>query len=137
MKAGGRSGHPLGKNPGDVWQTATSSYRAAHFATYPEALIERPIRAGCPERVCRQCGQPWRRQRHHTVGGRSRLGDLRPGCTCRAGHRPGVVLDPFMEPAPPPSWPNGSDGDWLGIELNPDFVHLAEQRIAASRTKAA
>ena len=137
MKAGGRSGHPLGKNPGDVWQTATSNYRAAHFATYPEALIERPILAGCPARVCRPCGQPWRRRRHRTVGGRSRLGDLRPGCTCRGGHRPGVVLDPFMGAGTTAVVAQRLERDWLGIELNPDFVRLAEERIAASRSQAA
>jgi len=32
----------------------------AHFATYPERLIEPLIKAGTPERgCCSQCGQPW------------------------------------------------------------------------------
>lgn len=48
LKAAGRVGHPLGKNPGDVWRLATARYRGAHFATFPETLVERMIRAGCP-----------------------------------------------------------------------------------------
>ena len=52
LKARGLPGHPLGKNPGDVWTLATAGYRGAHFAVFPERLAERPIRAACPERVC-------------------------------------------------------------------------------------
>lgn len=48
LKARGMVGHPLGKNPGDVWLTATAHYKGAHFATYPESLVRRIIRAGCP-----------------------------------------------------------------------------------------
>lgn len=40
---------PGGKNPGDRWDIATTPFRGAHFAVYPEALCERPIRAGCPK----------------------------------------------------------------------------------------
>jgi len=39
---------PGGKNPGDSWEISTTPFRGAHFAVYPEALCERPIRAGCP-----------------------------------------------------------------------------------------
>ena len=60
LKARGLPGHPLGKNPGDVWTLATAGYRGAHFAVFPERLAERPIRAACPEQVCTRCGQPWR-----------------------------------------------------------------------------
>jgi DNA modification methylase len=61
MKAGGRQGHPLGKNPGDVIVTASSNYRGAHFATFPVALVEPLLRATCPERTCLACGRPWER----------------------------------------------------------------------------
>ena len=33
----------------DVWTTATNNYRAAHFATYPTALVKPCILAGCPQ----------------------------------------------------------------------------------------
>jgi DNA modification methylase len=36
------------RNPGDVWQIATSPYRGAHFASFPPELARRCVRAGCP-----------------------------------------------------------------------------------------
>jgi len=36
-------------NCGDVWTFPSASYGDQHFATYPEALIERPIKFGCPK----------------------------------------------------------------------------------------
>lgn len=48
LKARGMVGHPLGKNPGDVWRMATAHYKDAHFATFPESLVRRMIRTGCP-----------------------------------------------------------------------------------------
>lgn len=48
----------LGRNKRTVWTIPTSSYSQAHFATFPEALIETPIKAGCPEEVCSKCGKP-------------------------------------------------------------------------------
>ena len=61
MKANGLVGHPLGKNPGDVWRLPASNYRGAHRASFPASLVERPLLATCPERVCRECGHPWTR----------------------------------------------------------------------------
>lgn len=40
--------HPKGRNKRDVWTVATSNYRCAHFATYPEKLILPCVLAGCP-----------------------------------------------------------------------------------------
>jgi DNA modification methylase len=37
------------KNPRSVWTIPTQGYSEAHFATWPEALVERIIKAGCPE----------------------------------------------------------------------------------------
>jgi DNA modification methylase len=50
MNAAGRVGHPLGKNPGDVWSIGTSRYRGAHRATMPVELARRAIQAACPAR---------------------------------------------------------------------------------------
>lgn len=36
-----------GVNPGDVWTIATQPFSEAHFATFPVALPERCIQAGC------------------------------------------------------------------------------------------
>ena len=41
--------HPKGKNPGDVWNIKLQFLPDAHFATFPEALVQKCIEAGCPE----------------------------------------------------------------------------------------
>ncbi|MGW1160405.1 DNA-methyltransferase [Streptomyces sp. NPDC002519] len=43
----GVDGHPLGRNPGDVWDITTKPYPAAHFAVFPIDLPLRCIKAGC------------------------------------------------------------------------------------------
>jgi DNA modification methylase len=44
------SGHLLKtRNSRNVWSIPTQAYRAAHFATFPEALVAKCIKAGCPE----------------------------------------------------------------------------------------
>jgi site-specific DNA-methyltransferase (cytosine-N4-specific) len=35
-----------GRNARSVWQLSTQPYRGAHFATFPEELVRRPILAG-------------------------------------------------------------------------------------------
>lgn len=46
-----RTGNPTGENRNrrSVWTVATQPYSEAHFATFPPALIEPCILAGCPE----------------------------------------------------------------------------------------
>lgn len=39
--------HPLGRNPGDVWDISTQPFPGAHFAVMPTALAERCVQAGC------------------------------------------------------------------------------------------
>ena len=41
--------NPEGKNMRTVWSTNTEPFPETHFATYPEKLVERMIKAGCPE----------------------------------------------------------------------------------------
>jgi DNA modification methylase len=40
--------HPLGKNPGDVWQISTRPFFGIHPAVYPPQLCVRPILSSCP-----------------------------------------------------------------------------------------
>ena len=55
-------GRGLGRNCRSVWTMATTPYKEAHFATFPEALPERCILAGTSERgACPLCGAPWER----------------------------------------------------------------------------
>lgn len=142
LKAAGRVGHPNGKNPGDVWTVGTAADRLGHQATFPEALIERPVLAACPERICVQCDRPWTRptrivnlRTSEGVLPVRRVGDLRR-CACFAPSRPGVVLDPFMGTGTTALVSKRLRRDFLGIELNPTFVTLAADRLrrAARRT---
>ena len=49
-----------GRSCRNVWTIATHAFSAAHFATFPPALVERCIRAGTSERgCCAACGKPW------------------------------------------------------------------------------
>jgi hypothetical protein len=68
-----------GRNVRSVWEIVTASYEGAHFAVMPEELARRCLMAGCPEHVCRTCGNPlgWTDCDHDD-------------------YRPGVVLDPFL-----------------------------------------
>jgi site-specific DNA-methyltransferase (adenine-specific) len=151
LKAAGRVGHPLGKNPGDVWSLPKATFRGAHFATFPPALIERPLLATVPERICVQCDRPWRRRvsarkvfRHrgdHQAGDRyvrrygssydviRTRGELSK-CACFAPARAGVVLDPFFGTGTVGAIAAKHGRDWLGIELSAHYVDLARQRIA-------
>jgi site-specific DNA-methyltransferase (adenine-specific) len=133
MKAQGRVGHPLGKNPGDVWTIASSNYRGDHHATFPIALASRAIAAGCPEARCLRCRSPWRRQVIRTLGGVAVRGALQPSCDCGVGSEPGLVLDPFIGAGTTAVAAEQLKRDWLGIELNPGFARLAEQRISQAR----
>lgn len=40
--------HPLGKNKRSVWSVSSTPLKDAHFATFPQKLIEPCILAGCP-----------------------------------------------------------------------------------------
>jgi len=44
-----RDPNPLGRNRRSVWTVPTQPFSEAHFATFPPALIEPCILAGCPE----------------------------------------------------------------------------------------
>ncbi len=155
QRAPGQVGHELGKNPGDVWQLASASFHGAHFATFPPGLVERPLLATCPELICDRCGTPFRRLtrvRREELG-RPRpqrteprvlryrrnyrvireRGPLLPGCTCGTSVRPGVVLDPFFGAGTVGLAAERHGRDWVGIELNPAYVKLAEQRLADAR----
>lgn len=137
LHAHGLPGHPLGKNPGDVWTVPAGRGRGGHHATFPEALLRRPILAGTPERVCVACGLAWERARIGRVVGRlALLGALAPVCLCGAAHRPGVVLDPFMGSGTVSVVAESLGRDWVGIELNPRFAEQAERRIRRARGEA-
>ena len=123
----GVPGHPLGKNPGDVWRVATRGFAGAHFATFPQELIRRPILATCPPLVCSDCGLAWTRISERGSGA------VGPACTFPASPRPGVVLDPFFGTGTVGLVARELDRDWLGIELKPEYVELAKARLGLGR----
>ena len=82
------------RNKRSVWTVTTKPYKGAHFATFPEALIEPMILAGCPEA--------------------------------------GVVLDPFMGAGTTAVVAQKLGRNWLGIELNPEYIRIATERISGS-----
>lgn len=56
----------VGKNIPTIWQINPEPHNfrkelgmdVDHFAVFPKALCEIPIKFGCPEEVCRKCGRP-------------------------------------------------------------------------------
>lgn len=135
LKASGLVGHRRGKNPGDVWTVTTATDRLGHQATFPLALIERPILATSPERICVQCDAPWTRptrirSRRTNEGMRHvREAGALLRCDCFAPIRPGVVLDPFMGTGTTALVATRLRRDFLGVELNPAFTKLANDRL--------
>jgi DNA modification methylase len=135
LKAGGLVGHPLGGNPTDVWSIPTAAYHGAHFATFPIALVERPLLATCPAKVCAECGVPWNRAAVDRNAKPLKLGELEPICDCHALAVPGVVLDPFMGAGTTALAAEMHGRQWIGIELNPTYAALAQERLAGWRAK--
>lgn len=86
-----------GANMRAVWTIPVARCRDAHFAVYPEELIETPILAGCP-----------------------------PG---------GTVLDPFSGAGTTGIVCERLERSFLGIELNPQYVEIAQKRIREARER--
>ena len=84
-------GNPAGRNKRNVWTVATKPYPEAHFAVFPDALIEPCVLAGSAE------------------------GD--------------TVLDPFMGAGTTALVALRNRREFIGIELNPDYVALTEKRL--------
>ena len=111
-----RHDHPLGKNPGDLWEINSKPHPFAHFAVYPEEICVRPILSSCPEQVCTKCGMP------QLPTGRS--------CKCNEGFRSGIVLDMFAGSGTTLVVARKLGRDFIGIELNPEYVKIAKRRLA-------
>lgn len=81
------------RNKRSVWTVQSKGYSGAHFATFPEKLIEPCILAGCPEG--------------------------------------GIVLDPFMGSGTTAVVSQKLGRKSVGIEMNPEYLALAEARLTA------
>jgi len=150
-----------GRNKRCVWTITTKPFKEAHFATFPEKLIEPMIKAGCPEFVCRECGKAREKVRElvggnttgHTNRNKEKMiqeGKFYSGnvscplkqnevgiykeigftdCGCNAGFDGGIVLDPFMGSGTTALVAKKLNRHYVGIELNPEYVKMAEKRI--------
>jgi DNA modification methylase len=56
---------------------------------------------------------------------------------CGAATRPGLVLDPFFGTGTVAEVARRQQRDWLGIELNPAYLPLAERRLGLDLEQAA
>jgi len=151
-------GNPIrGRHKRCVWQITTQPFPEAHFAVYPEALIETPIKAGCPEFICKECGKPQEKIikptgnviRHGGYGSKTATHvNASPtssiltktvkekqivgykNCNCNKGFEPGIVLDPFMGSGTTALVALKLNRLFIGIEVNEKYITMARQRIS-------
>lgn len=148
--------NPFGRNMRCVWTIKVASFKGAHFAVYPEELCVRPIQAGCPEFVCKNCGMPkatiFKPTGNYLVYGgygsktAEHLG-VSPSssiltkqvqekamagysdCGCSAEYEPGIVLDPFNGSGTTALTALKLNRRFVGIDSNPEYVEMAYGRI--------
>jgi DNA modification methylase len=142
-----------------VWNIPTQRYHQAHFATFPERLVEPCVLAGTSAAgCCPACGRPWQRRvcvsyanpgnrtsngprsterRDESPGFTRRLvrvvGDevWQPTCDCSQRRVPATVLDPFAGSGTTLAVARRLGRRGIGIELNADYVNLARDRVRA------
>ena len=126
------------RNARTVWTIQSTPYHGAHFAVYPEELVRRCVAAGTSDRgVCVECGAPWVRVLRKSANGRQEgvvygTSGWRPSCECDAGEpAPAVVLDPFMGTGTTALVALKMARRYIGVELNPEYVEMTEQRLRA------
>jgi len=150
--------NPNGRNKRCVWVISTRAFPEAHFAVYPEGLIEIPIKAGCPEFVCKKCGKARIKiykfaGKYEKCGGKdsitakeihkvSSTSTLLTGkrkvneevgytdCNCNAGFEGGIILDPFMGAGTTALVALKQRKRFIGIEIKQEYIHMANKRIA-------
>lgn len=133
-------------------------FNGAHFAVMPEKLVEPCILSCTSERgICPDCGKPWIRktnseiiekknpekgirQQHKDTLGQEGLRDgyerkkietigWKPTCTCGKEPIKAIVLDPFMGAGTTGLVAKQLGRRFVGIELNPDYIKIANKRI--------
>lgn len=147
-----------GRNKRSVWEIATEPYPEAHFATFPQKLVEPCILAGTSERGgCPDCGAPRERVIERQAATPSRHGDWkatgeehrndidrkggfydakaittcwRPTCDCGQEQTvPATVLDPFAGSGTVAYVAQRLGRRAIGIDLSAEYLALAEKRM--------
>jgi DNA modification methylase len=132
--------------------------KAAHFATFPEKLVEPFIRACTSEKgQCAKCGSPhvrnikasggsigksWHDHKNDIQQGQRAINEAkggcgykvetlgwRPSCSCNAAVVPQIVLDIFGGSGTTGVVALDNDRDFLMIELSEDYIKIAEERL--------
>jgi DNA modification methylase len=147
-----------GRNVRSVWRIATQPTPFAHFATWPEKLVERIILAGTSERgCCPECGAPWEREMDverlkpslpsgnreigswnypkggvpHDASIRTHVGWRR---TCEHDWQlaisPCTVLDPFMGSGTTALVARRLGRRSVGVELSESYSRLCAERLS-------
>jgi DNA modification methylase len=147
------NGEIAGANRRTVWTVSAEPKPFSHFAMFPQALIEPMILAGCPDTVCGVCGAGYARsvEREANYTQRQNRGQpngkppqvdssgwqpatvhdhgFTPTCDCNASTSRGIVLDPFMGSGTTALVAQRLGRDFIGCDLNPDYVTLANKRV--------
>jgi site-specific DNA-methyltransferase (adenine-specific) len=149
----------LGRNMGSVWNIATAGIRESHYAVFPEKLVLPLLLSGCPEYICNKCNKPRRKlfkARGGMIGNsfhdhseddiqgmsQSPSGLDKRGkeqyikyfvgysqCGCNEGYHRGLVYDPFCGAGTVPVVAKKNNRDFIGSELNPNYIKIAEKRL--------
>ena len=142
------------KNKRSVWTVTTKPFKGAHFATFPKDLIEPCVLAGCPEKMCCECGTPYKRQMQKTGEfqrrwsktiataegspdeGQSSMQNiyedlgLQKQCDCQTNEtKAGTVLDPFGGSGTTGIVAAQHNRNAVLLELNQEYIDLAKARI--------
>lgn len=150
--------HPNGRGLRSVWRIVSEACVDAHFATFPTAIPRTAILAGTSAAgCCSECGAPWMRETEISglmkTGGASRAistqkngiganstfltGNFNtrsttgwaPSCSHDTEPIPCRVLEPFAGSGTTLAVARQLKRDSVGIELNPEYITIAEQRI--------
>ena len=147
---------PSKRNKRSVWTVTTKPFKGAHFATFPMDLIEPCVLAGCPEKICIDCGKPYKRviqqpkplevKRGRRAGTDDRLIGgvldkykrenppidlgLQKQCDCNTKEtKAGTVLDPFGGSGTTAIVANKHNRNAVMCELNKEYIDIAKERI--------
>jgi len=114
---------PNGKNCRSVWSINTKPFKDAHFAVMPEELADRCVKASVSSGCCSVCYMPVNKEGLKT-------------CACDSDIIPCRVLDPFSGAGTTGVVALKHGHNFIGIELNKDYVTIANRRLLALEESA-